>query len=102
MKIRAARLFVSNCNFNVFRKFMSILSDVKNIIVNVLQLQGGVASLEDNAPLLGAIPEFDSMAVISVIAALEEQFDFDVDDDEIDADIFETVGTLVTFVEGKV
>ena len=76
MKIRAARLFVSNCNFNVFRKFMSILSDVKNIIVNVLQLQGGVASLEDNAPLLGAIPEFDSMAVVSILTALEEKYDF--------------------------
>jgi acyl carrier protein len=41
------------------------------------------------------------MAVVSIITALEERFDFSVDDDEIDASIFETVGTLVAFVEGK-
>jgi acyl carrier protein len=32
---------------------------------------------------------------------LEEHFGFVVDDDEIDASVFETVGSLVAFVEGK-
>lgn len=52
-------------------------------------------------PLLGAIPEFDSMAVVSILTALEDRFGFVVEDDEIDASIFETVGTLVEFVESK-
>jgi len=81
---------------------MTLLKEIKNILGSVLQISDAGDSLEMDSALLGAIAEFDSMAVISVIAALEEQFDFDVDDDEIDADIFETVGTLVTFVEGKV
>lgn len=79
---------------------MSIIVDVKNILVNVLQLQSD-AMVEDDAPLLGAIPEFDSMAVVSVLTAIEEKFGFFVDDDEIDAEIFETVGSLVEFVEQK-
>ncbi|WP_245808018.1 phosphopantetheine-binding protein [Crenothrix polyspora] len=52
--------------------------------------------------LLGAVPEMDSMAVVSILTALEEQYGFFVDDDEIDATVFETVGSLVKFVEYKV
>ncbi|MDD5124128.1 MAG: phosphopantetheine-binding protein [Methylovulum sp.] len=51
--------------------------------------------------MLGSIPEFDSMAVVSIITALENRFGFIVDDDEIDASIFATVGSLVAFVEQK-
>jgi len=57
--------------------------------------------LDSNSALLGAIPEFDSMAVVSILTALEDQFSITVEDDEIDASIFETVGSLVAFVEGK-
>ena len=80
---------------------MSILTDVKSILVSVLQLQDAGGMLEGNSPLLGAIPEFDSMAVVSILTALEEKFGFFVDDDEIDAEVFETVGSLVVFVEQK-
>jgi len=80
---------------------MSLLDEVKNILGSVLQLSDGGKSLEMDSDLLGAIPEFDSMAVVSVITALEEQFGFFVDDDVIDADVFETVGTLVSFAESK-
>jgi acyl carrier protein len=41
------------------------------------------------------------MAVVSVLTALEDHYGFFIDDDEIDADVFETVGTLVKFVERK-
>ena len=81
---------------------MPLLKEIKNILGSVLQLADAGASLEMDSALLGATAEFDSMAVISVIAALEEQFDFVVDDDEIDAEVFETVGSIVAFVEQKV
>jgi acyl carrier protein len=74
---------------------------VVNVLENVLNLQGRSLAFEPSTPLLGAIPELDSMAVVSVIAALEEKFAFVVDDDEIDGSTFATVGTLVTFVERK-
>lgn len=41
------------------------------------------------------------MAVVSVLTAIEEEFGISVDDDEISASIFETVGSLVAFVESK-
>jgi acyl carrier protein len=51
--------------------------------------------------LLGEVPELDSMAVISVITALEEQCGVMFDDDEIGADTFETVGSLIQLVQSK-
>jgi len=76
-------------------------SQVKQIVVNTLNLAGRANELTLSSPLLGAIPELDSMAVVGIITALEEQFGFSVDDDEISADSFETLGSLVAFVEQK-
>ena len=60
-----------------------------------------MGELEMSSPLLGAIPELDSMAVVGIITSLEESFDFTVYDDEISANNFETLGSLVEFVEKK-
>ncbi len=80
---------------------MMVIVEVSQILAEVLQLPGGGENLQENSPLLGAIPEFDSMAVVSVLTALEDSYGFFVDDDEIDAEIFETVGSLAGFVEQK-
>ena len=53
------------------------------------------------APLLGAVPELDSMAVVSVITTLEERFGFTINDDELDAASFASIGALTDFVEAK-
>ncbi len=66
-----------------------------------LSLKGRSASFTRDTPLLGAIPELDSMAVVSLITSLEDRFGIAVDDDDIDGDTFASVGTLVDFVGGK-
>ena len=78
---------------------MSTIATVVLLLNTVFQ--GQAESLTPDTALLGAIPEFDSMAVVTIITALEDRFGFTVDDDEIDASMFETVGSLVAFVEGK-
>ncbi len=80
---------------------MSISTEVKGVLIGVLQLKGDNAILQEDTPLLGAFPEFDSMAVVSILTALEEKLGFFVDDDEISAEIFETVNSLIEFVKGK-
>ncbi len=80
---------------------MALIDEVKQILADVLQLEDRVNSFREDTALLGALPEFDSMAVISIITALEEQYDFFVNDDEIDAEVFESLGNLVSFVERK-
>jgi len=52
--------------------------------------------------LMGAVPEMDSMAVASILTALEERYGFTIDDDEIDGSAFATVGSLADFVDRKV
>ncbi|MBK1725115.1 acyl carrier protein [Thiocystis violacea] len=81
---------------------MNTFDQVKTIFSQALQLGSRGVSLDTASPLLGAIPELDSMAVVNVITALEEHFGFYVEDDEISADTFETLGSLVDFVSKKV
>lgn len=81
---------------------MALQNQIVEILSQVLQLNSDVAAkMQSDTPLLGSIPEFDSMAVVSIITALEERFGFTVDDDEIDAEVFETVGSLSQFVAQK-
>ena len=80
---------------------MDILREVRRVLDEVLSLGGRSASFTRDTPLLGAIPELDSMAVVTLITALEEQFGLVVDDDDIDGSTFETVGSLADFVGGK-
>lgn len=80
---------------------MTTFESVKAILGNVLQLGPRRDGLTEETPLLGSLPELDSMAVVSVITTLEEQFGITVDDDEIEAATFATVGSLAAFVEGK-
>lgn len=80
---------------------MDVDKEVLKVLDATLNLRGRTSGFNVETPLLGAVPELDSMAVVAVITALEERFDFVVDDDELDASTFGTVGALVTFVEGK-
>lgn len=77
------------------------LEDVRNILGDVLSLGEARHALTAQSALLGSIPELDSMAVVSLIAALEEHFGIVVDDDEISASTFETLGSLSNFVQQK-
>ena len=77
------------------------LDDVKLILADVLSLGAAGRALDAGSPLLGAIPELDSMAVVNLITALEEHFGITVEDDEISADTFATLGSLAAFVAHK-
>jgi acyl carrier protein len=80
---------------------MQHLEEIKNILSDVLNLGERKNALTENSVLLGRIPELDSMAVISLITAFEEHFGISVDDDEISAATFETLGSLNQFIHQK-
>ena len=77
------------------------LKEVRSVLGKVLQLGPRVETMDASTPLLGAIPELDSMAVVSLITALEEHFGIAIADDDIDGATFATLGALVQFVEQK-
>jgi acyl carrier protein len=77
------------------------LNDVKNILIDVLNLGEAGQALDPQSPLLGSLPELDSMAVVTLIGALEEHFGIAIDDDDISASTFDTLGSLAAFVAQK-
>ena len=80
---------------------MNTFEQVKKILIEVLNLGEQGQALTADSNLLGALAELDSMAVVSVIAKLEDYFGFSIEDDEISAQVFETLGSLNAFVESK-
>ena len=76
--------------------------EVKLLIGEILQLGDRVQAFGPETPLMGSIPEFDSMAVLTLIHALEQQFGIRIAYDEISAETFETVGKVYDFVCDKV
>jgi len=60
-----------------------------------------VAAFDAATPLFGALPELDSMAVATVLTDLEDRLGIIIDDDDIDAETFETFGSLAAFLERK-
>jgi acyl carrier protein len=81
---------------------MDTLEKVRAILRDTLQLGSRADALRRDSRLLGEIPEFDSMAVVSVLTMVEEEFDIAVEDDEVSADVFETLGALTDFIAAKV
>jgi acyl carrier protein len=77
---------------------MTLTEQVLAVLDEVLSLNGRSASFGPHTHLRGVVPELDSMAVVSLIAALEDRFSFVINEDEIDGDTFSTVGALVAFV----
>jgi acyl carrier protein len=77
------------------------LDEVKTILIDVLSLGDAGQRLTADSALLGSLPQLDSMAVVSLIGALEEHFGITVDDDDISASTFESVGSLSAFVAQK-
>ncbi|CAH0218031.1 Acyl carrier protein [Massilia sp. Bi118] len=77
------------------------LNEVKTILIDVLNLGAAGEKLDAGSPLLGSLPELDSMAVVTLIGALEDHFGIVVDDDDISASTFETLGSLAAFVAAK-
>lgn len=80
---------------------MATIDIVKSALAEILQLGARKDSLTEDSPLLGSLPELDSMAVVGLITALEERLDIVIDDDEIDASTFATLGSLTAFCTQK-
>ncbi|WP_294194638.1 acyl carrier protein [uncultured Sphingomonas sp.] len=75
---------------------------VRAVLVDVLALAPDrAAAFRDDTPLFGALPELDSMAVAGVLTELEDRLGIVIEDDEVDGEMLETFGALVTFAAGK-
>ena len=75
--------------------------DIKSIAQSVLQLDSSNNSIQIDSPLLGHVPELDSMAVVTILTTIEETFGIVVEDDEVSAEVFQSWRSLTNFVADK-
>lgn len=80
---------------------MDTLARIKTILRDTLNLGERAEKLTADSPLLGGLPEFDSMAVVTVVTMIEDELGITIEDDDLSADVFATVGTLAEFVSQK-
>lgn len=75
---------------------------LRAVLTDVLGLDPSrVAGFSEATPLFGALPEFDSLAVAGLLTELEERLGVLIEDHEVDAEMMETFGSLLTFARAK-
>lgn len=83
------------------RNIMPLQREIKTLLKEILQLDD-VDSWDEDTEILGSIAEFDSMAIVTVLTMVEENYGIMIEDDEVSAEVFETLGSLVSFISEKV
>ena len=75
---------------------------LRRILVDVLGLdQDRVAAFTADTGLFGHLPELDSMAVAGLLTEMEDRLHIVIEDDEVDGDLLESFGSLLSFAESK-
>ncbi len=78
----------------------SIETRLRGLLASTLGLpRKTVNAFDADTELFGALPEFDSMAVATLLTGIEEEYDVLIEDDDVEAEDFLTFGALSTFVE---
>ena len=80
---------------------MDVQLEVLRVLDEVLSLGGRGLRFRLDTPLLGALPDLDSMAVVSVVTGLQDRLGIVFHDDDFDGEIFHTVGALVRLVNER-
>ena len=86
----------------LMEKTVNVRTELLALLDSTLNLNGRGLAFVDSTPLMGAVPELDSMGVVSLLTAFEDRLGIAVEDDEIDGSIFRTFGTLLEFVQQKI
>lgn len=82
-------------------KNTSTLDEVKALVAESLQIEERHGSMDASTPLLGEMPELDSMGVVVLITKIEERFGFEIDFSDLTTEAFETLGTLTQFIDAN-
>lgn len=75
--------------------------EVTRLVADILNVGARSAAWSLDTPLLGHVPELDSFAVVAIINAIEDNFDLVVHDDEVSAETFATLGSLIDLIRDK-
>lgn len=77
------------------------IDPVKAVVANTLGLDDRADMLDATTPLLGHLPELDSMAVLELVLALEDRFGITIQGEDLTAEVFATLASLAAFVDNS-
>src|SRR4029453_4934735 len=77
-----------------------VVDCVRALLVDVLGLtKSRVDKFDDETELFGALPEFDSMAVATLLTEMEERLGILIEDEDVEAEDLMSFGGLVSLAE---
>lgn len=103
LSIRERWLSTPQLKLDKVIKMLSVSTDdLREMIGAVTGDSVAVSSLSDSSPLLETIPELDSLAIVNLLLAMENKYNFQVDDDEVETSIFQSLDSLRNFAQTKI
>ena len=96
MRQRKARNLARNGGSTVDATLRALLADVLGLP------KKRIDAFDADTELFGALPEFDSLAVATLLTGLEERLQILIEDDDVEAEDFMTYGRLLAFAQRKV
>jgi acyl carrier protein len=76
------------------------VAEVRATVIETLGIDDRADAIDASTPLT-SMPELDSMAVLELVVELERRFGITVEDEDVTAEVFETVSSLAAFVASK-
>jgi acyl carrier protein len=76
----------------------TVLPRLLNRLAETVELSVPTTDITEDTGLLGQGLGLDSIEVLSLVAAIEEEFDLTIDDADLKVAHFRTVGALVRFI----
>jgi acyl carrier protein len=76
------------------------VADVKDVVIKTLAIEHRADALHAETPLT-SIPELDSLAILELVVELERHFAITVEDEDVTAEVFDSIGSLAAYVDAK-
>ncbi|MBC2931410.1 acyl carrier protein [Nocardioides sp. zg-1228] len=78
-----------------------MLTRTADVLASMLaELLGGSPSdYPPDTELFGSLPQLDSLALVELITAIEDRFEFELDEEDITAEVFGTVDSLARHID---
>ncbi len=82
---------------------LKIEEKIKLILISELEVNPAIlATIDSSTPLLGRGIGLNSVETLTLVAGIEEAFDMQIDDADLTAELFKSLGTLVEYVSQKI
>jgi len=78
-----------------------VIDELKKIIAEQLDVNIKREEISEDAPLFEEGLGLDSIAIVEFITLIEEQFDFEFEEDELEMERFKDIRTVAGFISAR-